>query len=82
MPAKKKSQSSKPDYESAFAELQEIVTRLESGAPSLEESLALFERGQKLARVCAELLEKAELRIRELAVPEADPAAQDDSEDV
>jgi len=81
MPAKKKTQSGKPDYESAFAELQEIVARLESGAPSLEESLALFERGQKLARVCIELLEKAELRIRELAVPGADPGSSEGPEE-
>jgi len=69
MAGKKKSAAGKPDYESAFAELQEIVTRLESGSPSLEESLALFERGQQLAKLCAGLLEKAELRIRDLALP-------------
>jgi exodeoxyribonuclease VII small subunit len=65
---KRKSGENGPAYEAAFAELQKIVARLEEGSTSLEESLALFERGQQLAKLCSELLEKAELRIRELSV--------------
>ena len=53
-------------YEQAFAELEEIVRLLETDSKTLEESLALFERGQALARRCAQLLEQAELRIRQL----------------
>jgi exodeoxyribonuclease VII small subunit len=53
-------------YEQAFAELQGIVDSLEKNQGSLEENMALFERGQKLARYCADLLEKAELKVREL----------------
>jgi exodeoxyribonuclease VII small subunit len=72
MPTKrKKPGESGPAYEAAFTELQKIVSKLESGTVSLEESLALYERGQQLAKLCSELLEKAELRIRELAVPSA-----------
>jgi exodeoxyribonuclease VII small subunit len=54
------------NYEQAFAELEKIVAALESGERPLEESMALFERGQALARRCAELLEKAELKVKEL----------------
>jgi exodeoxyribonuclease VII small subunit len=55
------------DYEAALAELDAITAGLESGDHSLEESLALFERGQALARRCAALLDQAELRLQTLA---------------
>jgi len=54
-------------YEEAFAELEEIVARLESDSSSLEESLALFERGQALSKHCGSMLDQAELRVRVLA---------------
>jgi len=53
-------------YEQAFAELQTIVTALESEDHPLEQSIALFERGQKLAQHCASLLDNAELRVQQL----------------
>ncbi len=53
-------------YEVAFAELETIVAALESEGHPLEESLQLYERGQILAAHCASLLEKAELKIRQL----------------
>jgi exodeoxyribonuclease VII small subunit len=53
-------------YEQAFKELEEIVERLEAGELPLEDALALFERGQALAGRCAELLENAELKLRQL----------------
>ncbi len=65
-PKQKKTADHEPEFEKAFAELQEIVTKLESGEIPLEEALALYERGQALAKTCAGLLDKAELRIREL----------------
>ncbi|MBM3152367.1 MAG: exodeoxyribonuclease VII small subunit [Chloroflexi bacterium] len=55
------------DYEAAFLELEKVVAALESEQNPLEESLALFERGQALARRCGELLEKAELKVRQLS---------------
>jgi exodeoxyribonuclease VII small subunit len=54
-------------YEEAFGELEEIVRLLETDSKTLEESLALFERGQALAARCAALLEQADLRIRQLS---------------
>ncbi len=53
-------------FEAAFAELEETVRRLEEGNLSLEESIALFERGQRLAAYCSAQLDSAELRIRQL----------------
>jgi exodeoxyribonuclease VII small subunit len=55
------------NYEEAYAELEMIVSALESGEQSLEEALSLFERGQKLTKHCAELLAKAELKVQELS---------------
>jgi exodeoxyribonuclease VII small subunit len=54
-------------YEQAFTELEMIVTALESDEHPLEEALALFERGQALANRCAELLDEAELRVKQLS---------------
>jgi len=54
-------------YEQAFNELESIVTELEIDDRSLEEALALFERGQVLARHCAQMLEHAELKVQELS---------------
>lgn len=59
-------------YEQAFAELEEIVYGLETNQKSLEEAIALFERGQALAQYCANLLEQAELRVRQLGALEED----------
>ncbi len=53
-------------YEEAFAELETIVAALESGEHPLEESMTLFERGQALTKRCAELLDKAELKVQAL----------------
>jgi exodeoxyribonuclease VII small subunit len=54
-------------YEEAFNELDSIVSDLESEQHSLEQTLALFERGQALARHCTKLLEAAELKVQQLS---------------
>ena len=54
-------------FEQAFAQLEEIVAKLESAELSLDESLALFERGQALSAQCAKLLDAAELKVKQLA---------------
>ncbi|MEA3326999.1 MAG: exodeoxyribonuclease VII small subunit [Chloroflexota bacterium] len=58
----------KMDFEAAFIALQENVTQLEGEDLPLEQALACFERGQALAKRCAELLEKAELKVQQLAM--------------
>jgi len=50
-------------YEDARAELARTVERLESGAGTLEESLALWERGEQLATLCQEWLDGARKRL-------------------
>ena len=54
---------SEPTYEQARAELREIVAKLESGGQSLEESLALWERGEALADICQKWLDGASARL-------------------
>jgi exodeoxyribonuclease VII small subunit len=54
-------------YEQALAELETIVSSLESSKLSLEETMSLFERGQQLIKHCVELLDKAELRVKQLS---------------
>jgi exodeoxyribonuclease VII small subunit len=53
-------------FEEAFAELNGLVAGLEEEGRPLEEAIGLYERGQALARHCAAMLEKAELRVRQL----------------
>lgn len=50
-------------YEAARAELEDAVRRLEAGGLSLEESLALWERGEALATVCQQWLDGARARL-------------------
>ena len=50
-------------YEQARAELREVVTKLESGGQSLEDSLALWERGEQLADLCQRWLDGAVSRL-------------------
>jgi exodeoxyribonuclease VII small subunit len=54
------------NYETAFGELETIVTALESEQPSLQDAMLLFERGQALSQRCVTLLDRAELRVSQL----------------
>ncbi|CAM3496868.1 exodeoxyribonuclease VII small subunit [Stackebrandtia soli] len=51
------------DYEQARAELVAVVERLEAGGVTLEESLTLWERGERLADLCSARLEGARARL-------------------
>jgi len=55
------------DFETAIAELESIVKKLEEGELPLEQSLALYERGVQLSRFCHSRLEDAERRIEILS---------------
>ncbi|MGW0122896.1 exodeoxyribonuclease VII small subunit [Streptomyces sp. NPDC003327] len=67
-------------YEQARDELIEVVRRLEAGGTSLEESLALWERGEELARVCRHWLEGARARLdASLAAERAADEAEDEA---
>ncbi|MCS6786292.1 MAG: exodeoxyribonuclease VII small subunit [Thiobacillaceae bacterium] len=54
------------DFESALAELEALVTRMEGGQLSLEESLAAYRRGVELIAYCQRTLEAAEQQVRVL----------------
>jgi exodeoxyribonuclease VII small subunit len=62
-------------YEQAVAELEGITRQLEENPPDLEQTLALFERGQALVRRCAVLLDQAELKVRYLSGEELENLA-------
>jgi exodeoxyribonuclease VII small subunit len=57
----------KLSFEEAFAELETIVAALEAGDRPLDESMKLFERGQILTKHCAGLLDRADLKIKQLS---------------
>jgi len=56
----------KIDFESALEELESLVSKMESGELSLDDSLKAFERGIELTRTCQSTLEAAELKIQML----------------
>lgn len=60
------SDNEKLSFEEALEELEDIVSRLESGELTLEETLQLFERGQALVGRCEDTLNRAELRLEAL----------------
>ncbi|MBB5117243.1 hypothetical protein AF335_25750 [Streptomyces eurocidicus] len=62
-------------YEQARDELIEVVRRLEAGGTTLEESLALWERGEELSRVCRRWLEGARARLDAALASEESGAA-------
>ncbi len=55
-------------FEKALAELESIVTKLEGGKVELEESVAIYERGESLKRRCEELLRQAEARVEKITL--------------
>lgn len=74
-------------YEQARDELVQIVSRLEAGGIALDESLALWERGEKLAALCERYLDGARAKLdaavaaRNAADDDADNSGHDDSGD-
>ena len=60
MPTKKKAVS----FEQSLADLENLVTKMETGDLSLDESLAAFESGVKLTRDCQSMLDEAEQKVQ------------------
>lgn len=56
-------ESVRPSYEQAREELADVVRQLEQGGATLEQSLALWERGEELAKVCQSWLDGAKARL-------------------
>ena len=62
-------------FEDALKELEKIVSRLESGDASLDESIGLYERGDKLRQRCADRLDAAQARIEAIRLDAEGKAA-------
>jgi exodeoxyribonuclease VII small subunit len=67
MRVKKQTKTEELAFEAAFAQLEEIVGKLEAGDLPLDDALALFEQGQKLAAHCSARLDEAELKVQKLS---------------
>lgn len=61
---------STPTFEKAFSQLQEVIARLESADLPLEEAIKLYEEGKRLSKLCAQILESAQLRVSTLSEAE------------
>jgi exodeoxyribonuclease VII small subunit len=61
-----------PSYEQARDELVSVVQRLEAGGVPLEESIALWERGEELARICQRWLDGARARLDAAVAADSD----------
>ncbi len=71
-PAAPQTTAAPQTYEQARAELEQVVHRLEAGGVPLEESLALWERGEELARQCQDWLDGARRRLDAARTPVPD----------
>ena len=69
-----------PSFEEAYKQLEEIVRRLEAGGLPLNESIALYEEGIRLAKMCGGQLDAAELRIAKITA-DADATGEPDEPD-
>jgi len=63
-------------FEKSFAQLQELVKKMESGTMPMEEALKSFEEGVKLTRFCQESLTSAEQKVQQLLKITADGKAE------
>ena len=72
-----KKQPDKPDFEKALAELEELVSSLESGDLSIDQSLTHFKRGVELTRHCQSILDEAQQTVEVLS--QDDPIQQENS---
>ncbi|MAP24237.1 MAG: exodeoxyribonuclease VII small subunit [Rickettsiales bacterium] len=69
--------SEKPSFEQSLKQLEDIVSKMESGGLSLEESIQLYEKGIALKKLCQQDLENASLKIEKLSLtdsPKPDPS--------
>ena len=66
MPSRENSDVAKMSFEEALAALEGIVQDLEGGEVPLDQSIAIYERGEALKKHCAELLKAAEDRVEKI----------------
>jgi exodeoxyribonuclease VII small subunit len=56
-----------PNFEIAFAQLQQVIEKLENSELPLDEAMKLYEEGKRLSAMCASILESAQLRLTQLS---------------
>ncbi len=82
MPEKNNSDVSTMPFERAIEELESIVKRLEEGKVPLEESVAIYERGEILKARCEDLLRQAEARVEKITLDASGKPASSEPLDV
>lgn len=65
-------------FEESISELEEIVSRLEGGDVTLDESLTLFEKGIKLSKSCQKMLDSAEKKVSVLMMSDDGEMVKED----
>ncbi len=60
--------TNQPTFEASYKRLEEVVTLLDAGKLPLDEMLALYEEGIRLAKFCEKQLEEAELKVSQLQI--------------
>jgi exodeoxyribonuclease VII small subunit len=78
MPKKSASEPASASFESAMAELDQLVAKMESGELPLEASVAAYKRGSELVQYCAAQLERVEKQVKVLEGDMLKPFATDD----
>ena len=81
MPKKSASDQPSSSFEDALAELEQLVTKMESGELPLEASVAAYQRGSALVKYCAAQLERVEKQVKVLEGDMLKPFATDDDGD-
>ena len=80
-PGAKAERARRPSYEQARDELAQLVKRLEAGGLTLEQSIELWERGERLAVICEEWLEGARARLAAAVAARSGSQAGDEAGD-
>jgi exodeoxyribonuclease VII small subunit len=81
MPKKPASEPASASFESAMAELDQLVAKMESGELPLEASVAAYQRGSELVQYCAAQLERVEKQVKVLEGDMLKPFATDDEDE-
>ena len=81
MPKKSASEPASASFESAMAELDQLVAKMESGELPLEASVAAYKRGSELVQYCAAQLERVEKQVKVLESDMLKPFATEDEDE-
>jgi len=69
------------DFETALAQLEALVSQMENGALPLDQSIAAYEKGVELARICQRRLDQAEQQVKVLQGNLLKPYSEDNSDE-